>query len=250
MTPANYSLPGPGNSGTLSSFSHGHLHHGHSSITVHRDLLGEEDLSTPKSNSKKDHQQAPPQSLPPISTRGSASIPIVHHDHPPLQLTPLQDKDKNTSTPNNPNRLPRKPSSGLFSRLKLFDIRSKRHSSAPEHRTTDSLNIGRIPEQHLQHLESIHRDHQIIVERKGRPWSGLTPPKLELLPDETTATQPGTDISTFRSSVMAVVAHHDESDMSSIISTSEGPVFSESDDSDGMVDVKKYRLPDFGKVIG
>lgn len=79
----------------------------------------------------------------------------------------------------------------------------------------------------------------------------MTPPKLELelpLPDlETTLNQLApVDLV---SSAMTTV-HHDESDMSSIISTSEGPVFSESDDSDGMVDVKKYRLPDFGKAIG
>ncbi|KAJ5595057.1 uncharacterized protein N7459_001265 [Penicillium hispanicum] len=63
----------------------------------------------------------------------------------------------------------RRLSPALAARVKLLDGGSK-VTSAPR----NPNNVGRIPEQHLKVLDSLHQDLSIRVERKGQAWSGVT----------------------------------------------------------------------------
>lgn len=64
----------------------------------------------------------------------------------------------------------RRLSPALAARVKLLDGGSNKVTSAPRNPNA----IGRIPEEHLKELDSLHKDLSIKVERKGQAWNGVT----------------------------------------------------------------------------
>lgn len=70
---------------------------------------------------------------------------------------------------NNGRSIFRRLSPALAARVKLLDG-SNKTPSAP--RTAN--NVGRIPEEHLKELDSLHQDLSIRVQRKGQAWAGTT----------------------------------------------------------------------------
>ncbi|KAJ6160973.1 hypothetical protein N7470_004369 [Penicillium chermesinum] len=60
----------------------------------------------------------------------------------------------------------RRLSPGLAARVKLLDGNNK---SSNNSRTP---NVGRIPEEHLKELDSLHQDLSIRIQKKGQAWSG------------------------------------------------------------------------------
>ncbi|KAJ5287406.1 hypothetical protein N7478_003092 [Penicillium angulare] len=63
----------------------------------------------------------------------------------------------------------RRLSPALAARVKQLDG-SNKLTSAPRHAGA----IGRIPEEHLKELDSLHKDLSIKVERRGQAWNGVT----------------------------------------------------------------------------
>lgn len=70
---------------------------------------------------------------------------------------------------NNGRSIFRRLSPALAARVKLLDGTSKPTSA---HRNPN--NVGRIPEEHLKELDSLHQDLSIRVERRGQAWIGTT----------------------------------------------------------------------------
>jgi archaellum component FlaC len=202
------------------------------------------------SSQSQSHRSAPPLSNPlSLSHTSIESTPIRN------PVIPLQERDPNTTTPNtSARRLLRKPSVGLLARLKLLDSLTKRLSSTSSHQPRHPQNIGRLPERKLRELDPLHQGPQISIDRKGNPWTKASippPPHQLLLPPPSVALTGLIDTRrSFEASVMADLAHDERSDISSIISASDRPVLSESDESDEILDTQKYRLPDFGKSRG
>ena len=205
---------------------------------------------------------APPHHQP--TTRKLTADPSATPQHSRLRRnktqaddSTLRERDPNTSSPASAaRRLLRKPGPGLLARLRLLDTRSKTRPSLDSTHSDDPRNVGRIPEHQLRQLDQLHKDHQIVVDRRGQPWRGPTPPQLEsslpgaadagTTPTSATLTAAGASL---QSSIMAAMMHED-SDLSSIISTSDRLALSESEDSEVPVDNQKYRLPDLGKSRG
>jgi hypothetical protein len=135
----------------------------------------------------------------------------------------------------------RKASPGLLARMKLLNQHQKsRVVSSP---IFGQDKIGKIPESQLRELDILHnRDGSIRIQRLGRAWTGGGPyPQLEL--QLTGGSVPAMD--------------HDappgfDSDHSSVISTSDRvvPSDSEQDDTPDTLgeDTQKYRLPDITKT--
>lgn len=63
----------------------------------------------------------------------------------------------------------RRLSPALAARVKLLDGSSK-VTSAPRNASA----VGRIPEEHLNQLDNLHKNLSIKVERKGQTWNGVT----------------------------------------------------------------------------
>ena len=61
----------------------------------------------------------------------------------------------------------RRLSPALAARVKLLDSSNKAASQ-----TRNANAVGRIPEQHLKELDSLHQDLSIKVERRGQAWNG------------------------------------------------------------------------------
>ncbi|KAK5142429.1 hypothetical protein LTR04_002239 [Oleoguttula sp. CCFEE 6159] len=97
--------------------------------------------------------------------------------------------------------------------------------------------IGRIHASQLEELDNLHRDESITIERRGRAWSGA---HLQLTPRSTGNTQ-----------FEPTMDHSPESEHSSITSTSERTVASDTDDSDDAgapEEPQKYRLSDVERL--
>ncbi|KAK5798165.1 hypothetical protein VI817_004456 [Penicillium citrinum] len=73
----------------------------------------------------------------------------------------------------------RRLSPALAARVKLLDGSSKTLNNSNNNRNAGA--VGRIPEQHLKELDSLHQDLSIKVEKRGQAWAGPTPTS----PDET-----------------------------------------------------------------
>ena len=117
--------------------------------------------------------------------------------------------------------------------MKWLDIHKSRVVFSPA-LTQDK--IGRIPESQLRELESLRQIESIPLERRGRAWSGL-PPHLELQLSES-----------FDQGGLAAELGDVGSDRSSIISTSERIMASDTEDSESGLDTHKYRLPESEKA--
>ncbi|PWY70950.1 KAR9-domain-containing protein [Aspergillus heteromorphus CBS 117.55] len=110
-------------------------------------------------------------SLRSIRSLGSSS----HHDDPDDPddfLGPPLPPTAATSTTDNPiihSSILRRLSPGLAARVKLLDGSSKTNSPSRNSPGT----VGRIPEEQIKGLDSLHRDLSIKVERRGRAWNAL-----------------------------------------------------------------------------
>ncbi|KAL4803771.1 hypothetical protein BDV18DRAFT_39158 [Aspergillus unguis] len=97
-------------------------------------------------------------SLRSIRSFGSSSI---HSD----DYTDEPQSDKSLIRPNILRRL----SPGLAARVKLLDGSAK---TAALSRNAGA--VGRIPEEHIKELDSLHQNLSIKVEKKGRVWNGIS----------------------------------------------------------------------------
>ncbi|KAJ5928853.1 hypothetical protein N7466_007809 [Penicillium verhagenii] len=90
------------------------------------------------------------------------SIGSSNHEDEPTPDPPSAEKNPGKQS------IFRRLSPALAARVKLLDGGSK-VTSAPKSPTA----IGRIPEEHLNQLDSLHKDLSIRVERKGQTWNGV-----------------------------------------------------------------------------
>ncbi|KAF2088405.1 KAR9-domain-containing protein, partial [Saccharata proteae CBS 121410] len=107
----------------------------------------------------------------------------------------------------------RKPSPGLLARMKLLDVRNKARAAS------NGLDkIGRIPESQIRELDSLHQNLSIRVERRGSAWSGPG-----LCPQLTGGSLPEPNTEGL---------HSQDSNISSMLSTSDRMAHSDRDHSD------------------
>lgn len=101
------------------------------------------------------------------SLRSIRSIGSSNHDDESLLNSPDQttDKDKDIVRPS----FLRKLSPGLAARVKLLDGSNNKSATSRSPGV-----VGRIPEEHIKGLDSLHQDFSIKVEKKGRAWQGLS----------------------------------------------------------------------------
>ena len=101
-----------------------------------------------------------------------------------------------------------------------------------------AVDVGRIEEDRLRRLDEFRKARNLDIERRGTAWSG----KSGQGPAETPLVSQSTG-----ESVPTLVMEPDfESDHSSVVSTSDKVLPSESD-ADVELDMQKYRLPDVTK---
>ncbi|CEL05465.1 hypothetical protein ASPCAL06583 [Aspergillus calidoustus] len=96
-------------------------------------------------------------SLRSIRSIGSSS---VHEDD-------YDDNDQSDKSLIRPSIL-RRLSPGLAARVKLLDGSAKTSSS-----TRNYGAVGRIPEEHLKELDSLHQNLSVKIEKRGRVWNGI-----------------------------------------------------------------------------
>ncbi|KAL4957043.1 hypothetical protein BDW69DRAFT_157305 [Aspergillus filifer] len=77
----------------------------------------------------------------------------------------LSQSDKSLIRPNILRRL----SPGLAARVKLLDGSAKTAAQSRH-----AALVGRIPEEQIKELDSLHQDRSIKVEKKGRAWNGIS----------------------------------------------------------------------------
>ncbi|KAF9696340.1 hypothetical protein EKO04_005553 [Ascochyta lentis] len=136
-------------------------------------------------------------------------------------------------------KLARNVSPGLLARMKFLNQPSA-HDNPSKNAPSPSA-IGRIAEHKIKHLDDFHSTKRTFsIERRGTAWSTGTASQFgtPLIPQLT------------GESVPALVMERDlESDMSSVISTSDRVLPSESEaETDDVLDMQKYRLPDITKT--
>ena len=112
---------------------------------------------------------------------------------------------------------------------------------------SNSANVGRIDESTIRKLDDFHKDRNFNIERRGTTWSGISgtasvgsasQAATPLIPQLTGETVP-----------TLVMEQDFESDRSSVVSTSDKVLPSESDvGADDVLDMQKYRLPDLTKT--
>lgn len=83
-------------------------------------------------------------------------------------------EDETPSEPNSAEKnakqsILRRLSPGLAARVKALDGSGKNNSRNPKDK-----DVGRIPEEHLKELDSLHQDLSIRIEKRGQAWSGPT----------------------------------------------------------------------------
>jgi hypothetical protein len=92
----------------------------------------------------------------------------------------LQQRDSEPSTPEPDQqnaRKARKPSPGLAARLKALGFGKDSTKAKPGSRSPSSDRVGRIPEDHIHKLDTIHRalsTKASTIQRRGRAWSGAS----------------------------------------------------------------------------
>ncbi|KAF2760054.1 KAR9-domain-containing protein [Pseudovirgaria hyperparasitica] len=158
--------------------------------------------------------------------------------------SPLSDRPGSRDSTSERSRTLRRPSPGLLARMKLLDSANKaRVVSSP---VNGQDKIGRIPASQIRELDSFHRERAILVERRGREWTGPgTPPAL--LPEESETSVRSRDSTSALDTMEPAEPASIDSEQSSIISTSDHAVPSDSE-SERVVDNQKYRLPELEKV--
>ena len=135
-------------------------------------------------------------------------------------------------------KLARNVSPGLLARMKFLQQANNDNTS----KNAPAANpIGRIAEHKIKQLDDFHSTKRTFsIERRGTAWSSGTGSQFgtPLIPQLT------------GESVPALVMERDiESDISSVISTSDRVLPSESEaETDDVLDMQKYRLPDITKT--
>jgi hypothetical protein len=88
------------------------------------------------------------------------------------------DSSPSTPEPDQQNaRKARKPSPGLAARLKALGFGKDSTKAKPTSRSPSSDRVGRIPEDHIHKLDTIHRalsTKSSTIQRRGRAWSGAS----------------------------------------------------------------------------
>jgi hypothetical protein len=184
-------------------------------------------LQVVDSPTKSEVASTPPDPAPASST--ASSSPRTH-----LKRTASNSSGILDST----TKLARNVSPGLLARMKFLNQANTDSTS----KNAPSANaIGRIAEHKIKQLDDFHSTKRTFsIERRGTAWSSGTGSHFgtPLIPQLT------------GESVPALVMERDlESDISSVISTSDRVLPSESEaDTDNVLDMQKYRLPDITKT--
>ncbi|KAH8727827.1 cortical protein KAR9-domain-containing protein, partial [Phaeosphaeriaceae sp. PMI808] len=135
-------------------------------------------------------------------------------------------------------KLARNVSPALLARMKFLNQGNDANNSK------GNQDIGRIDEDEIRRLDAFHKRRSFGIERRGTAWNGIGPP-----PQQDPLSTPLVPQSTGES-VPTLAMEPDtetESEHSSIVSTSDKLLPSESD-ADDVHDMQKYRLPDITKT--
>lgn len=166
----------------------------------------------------------------PVPASSTASSP------PRTQLK--RTASNNSGILDSTTKLARNVSPALLARMKFLNQANNDSTS----KNAPSVNpIGRIAEHKIKHLDDFHSTKRTFsIERRGTAWTSGTGSQFgtPLIPQLT------------GESVPALVMERDlESDISSVISTSDRVLPSESEpEADHVLDMQKYRLPDLTKT--
>lgn len=175
----------------------------------------------------------------------AATPPGIHNPAPASTAsspprTQLRRTASNSSSSilDSTTKLARNVSPGLLARMKFLN----QSNNDSINKSAPSANaIGRIAEHKIKQLDDFHSTKRTFsIERRGTAWSSGTGSQFgtPLIPQLT------------GESVPALVMERDlESDISSVISTSDRVLPSESEaETDDVLDMQKYRLPDITKT--
>ncbi|KAJ4375383.1 hypothetical protein N0V83_002470 [Neocucurbitaria cava] len=167
----------------------------------------------------------------PRTTTSSSSSPGPARHTPPAVVDSTQ-------------KLARNVSPGLLARMKFLNL-------AADLNNKSQTDVGRIEEDKIRRLDAAFRDRSFSVERKGTAWSGIGPPppdfQTPLVPQATG--ESGSESMSIIPTLTMSMEPEFESDHSSVVSTSDKVLPSESDaDVDEVLDMQKYRLPDITKT--
>ncbi|USP80102.1 hypothetical protein yc1106_07376 [Curvularia clavata] len=163
----------------------------------------------------------------PAKTPPAASIAPSTAPSSPKPLRPTPPHLEPTT------KLARNVSPGLLARMKFLNQPTDAHA------TKTTVDVGRIEQDRLRRLDEFRKQRSLDIERRGTAWTGKTtqptPTLTPLIPQSTGG------------SVPTLVMEPDfESDRSSVVSTSDKVLPSESE-ADMELDMQKYRLPDVTK---
>ncbi|KAJ5061885.1 hypothetical protein J3E72DRAFT_169018, partial [Bipolaris maydis] len=184
------------------------------------------------------HPAAPPRVNNSSSPATAVDLPAKTPPNPSAAPSPAASSPK-PLRPTPPHlesttKLARNVSPGLLARMKFLNQPADAHSA-----TKPTVDVGRIEQDRLRRLDEFRKARNLDIERRGTAWTARpgqsTPTLTPLIPQSTGG------------SVPALTMEPDfESDRSSVVSTSDKVLPSESD-ADGELDMQKYRLPDVTK---
>ncbi|KAJ4354975.1 hypothetical protein N0V95_003311 [Ascochyta clinopodiicola] len=177
----------------------------------------------------------PPDQPAPASTSTSTSSTASSSPRTQLRRTA---SNSSTTILDSTTKLARNVSPALLARMKFLNQASS--TDIPSKNAPSPGAIGRIAEHKIRQLDDFHSTKRTFsIERRGTAWSSSTGSQFgtPLIPQLT------------GESVPALVMERDlESDISSVISTSDRVLPSESEaETDDVLDMQKYRLPDITK---
>jgi hypothetical protein len=190
-------------------------------------------LQSVDSPAKSEVASTPPcNPAPANSTAAAASSP------PRTQLRRTASNSSRGSILESTTKVARNVSPALLARMKFLN---QGNTDAASRNAPSPNAIGRIAEEKIRQLDDFHSTKRTFsIERRGTAWSSGTSSQFgtPLIPQLT------------GESVPALVMERDlESDISSVISTSDRVLPSESEaEVDDVLDMQKYRLPDIAKT--
>ncbi|KAF1832423.1 hypothetical protein BDW02DRAFT_625638, partial [Decorospora gaudefroyi] len=171
--------------------------------------------------------KTPPKPNPPASSAPSTSTATTGSSSPkPLRHTPPHIEST--------TKVARNVSPGLLARMKFLNqVNNNANKSA--------VDVGRIEEDRLRRLDEFRKARNLEIERRGTAWSGKSGHGYGQVQDTPLVPQ-----STGESVPTLVMEPDFESDHSSVVSTSDKMLPSESE-AEVELDMQKYRLPDVTK---
>lgn len=178
-------------------------------------------------------------STPPCNPPAPANSTAVAASSPPrTQLRRTASNSSRGSILESTTKVARNVSPALLARMKFLN---QANNDAASKNAPAPNAIGRIAEEKIRQLDDFHSTKRTFsIERRGTAWSSGTGSQFgtPLIPQLT------------GESVPALVMERDlESDISSVISTSDRVLPSESEaEVDDVLDMQKYRLPDIAKT--